>query len=355
MMPLGSKPRVPQGKKSAQRRAVTQAELARQLGVTQETVSHALRGTGTLSQATRDRVRALAREAGYRPHAIARSMQRGRFDAIGLLASTGLHATPLNFQFLRGLYEVLHASQMSMIFARMPDEEFLQEEGPPRMLSELMVDALILNLAESTAKNALKLVDEGAIPAVFVNEKFDHNCVYPDERGAGAMAAHHLIGLGHRKVTYFEAPRDPTREHFSTLERRQGCLDAVQAAGLRPKHWLAKQADPPRLREEIRRVLKKNGAASPMAYVTGARADAEILLLELLRAGIEPGRVTSLLCIDNNPEPFAGMQITFLRTPFYWLGREAARMALDLVEAGGNPQPAKAITYHDLLPGETCG
>lgn len=69
---------------------ITQVELAKRLGVSQQAVSFALTNTGTLAQATRDRILEEATRLGYRPNAAARSMLKGRMGNAAILANESL-------------------------------------------------------------------------------------------------------------------------------------------------------------------------------------------------------------------------------------------------------------------------
>jgi len=66
-------------------RRVTVSDVARAAGVSPTTVSHALSGKGRVDPDTRERVVGLAREMGYVPSRVARSLALGRSDTIGLL------------------------------------------------------------------------------------------------------------------------------------------------------------------------------------------------------------------------------------------------------------------------------
>lgn len=65
-------------------RTVTLLDVARAAGVSKSTVSDALQGSGRVAAATRDRVRAVAEELGYRPNSAARRLRRSSTGAIGL-------------------------------------------------------------------------------------------------------------------------------------------------------------------------------------------------------------------------------------------------------------------------------
>jgi DNA-binding LacI/PurR family transcriptional regulator len=68
-------------------------ELARIAGVSAATVSRALAGTGNLSIATRDRIRALAHELGFQPSTTARNLRTGKSGAIGVVVPLGHERT----------------------------------------------------------------------------------------------------------------------------------------------------------------------------------------------------------------------------------------------------------------------
>ncbi|MGW8487056.1 LacI family DNA-binding transcriptional regulator [Streptomyces sp. NPDC055886] len=65
-------------------RTVTLLDVARAAGVSKSTVSDALQGSGRVAEATRDRVRAVADELGYRPNSAARRLRRASTGAVGL-------------------------------------------------------------------------------------------------------------------------------------------------------------------------------------------------------------------------------------------------------------------------------
>ncbi|MEV7113812.1 LacI family DNA-binding transcriptional regulator [Streptomyces anulatus] len=65
-------------------RTVTLLDVARAAGVSKSTVSDALQGSGRVAEATRDRVRAVAEDLGYRPNSAARRLRHASTGAVGL-------------------------------------------------------------------------------------------------------------------------------------------------------------------------------------------------------------------------------------------------------------------------------
>src|SRR5215469_8521490 len=60
-------------------------EVARRSGVSRSTVSYALSGKRPVSAATRQRIKSVIDELGYRPNAAARALKEGRTRTLGLV------------------------------------------------------------------------------------------------------------------------------------------------------------------------------------------------------------------------------------------------------------------------------
>ena len=63
---------------------VTQAQIAKKLGVSRQLVTFALSGYPQISQKSRERILTTAREMGYKPNLYARALKKGRSGIIGL-------------------------------------------------------------------------------------------------------------------------------------------------------------------------------------------------------------------------------------------------------------------------------
>jgi DNA-binding LacI/PurR family transcriptional regulator len=74
-------------------------ELAELAGVSAGTVSRALTDTGLISEKTRERIKALAREHDFRPNLMARNLRIQKTGAIGVVIplghETGQHISDL--------------------------------------------------------------------------------------------------------------------------------------------------------------------------------------------------------------------------------------------------------------------
>ncbi|SDD13498.1 LacI family DNA-binding transcriptional regulator [Actinokineospora iranica] len=211
------------------RKRITVADVAREAGVSQATVSYVLNDNPNqkIPDATRRRVRDAVEKIGYTRSAAARALIRGRGDTV-LLALTGLPIGPHIAHLIEALTEDLGAIGLGLI---------THQEQPRRTLAatwrELAPAAVIaftpVGSAEHQAMRAadvhLVCVRPGSEPAA------DHPVVVlaPNDR-IGRLQAAHLIAAGHRRLGY-AAPTDERVRHLVDL-RLSGVAAACRENGL---------------------------------------------------------------------------------------------------------------------------
>ena len=224
-------------------------ELAKIADVSPGTVSRALSDTGLISQKTRDRIKALAREHNFQPNIMARNLRIQRTGAIGVVIPLGHEAgqhisDPFFITMLGLLADALIGKGYDLVLSRVAptDEDWLD-----RVVNSGRVDGTIVigqsdqvAVLDKVASRYRPLVVWGGHSAGQV-----HCSVGSDNRLGGELAASHLIERGCKRLAFFGDP--------SALEselRLQGCRDAMDAAGLKgditvfPTHLTAEAAHP---------------------------------------------------------------------------------------------------------------
>lgn len=205
------------------RRAVTLADIAARAGVSKAAVSAVLcssSGTIRIAEDTAERVRKLAAEMGYRPHAAARAMANRRSNAVGVLLPNqpGDPLThPLGFESLMGLADGLQAHGLSLSLARIAPGGGTVEQA--RMLRERSLDALVVlhQVPAALAESAASLTPV----AVFADSHVwkPTGCLRRDERQAGLLAAQAAAGIAGGRI-YVVGPA--TDDSFAVVERMAG-------------------------------------------------------------------------------------------------------------------------------------
>jgi LacI family transcriptional regulator len=120
-------------------------ELARRLNLSISTVSRALNDAPDVSRETRERVKEVAAQYGYRANRLGRRLRRGKPETIGFLLTPPQRqfADPLYLEAIAGANEALNAYdlELSVTLARSQEDEI---ETLRRMVEAKAVDGVLL-------------------------------------------------------------------------------------------------------------------------------------------------------------------------------------------------------------------
>ena len=206
---------------------VTQAEIARRAGVSQTTASFVLAGRREemrISKQVEARVLRAAREAGYRPNVVSRSLRTGTTHTIGLVSDT-VATTPFAGHLIWGALDAARERDHLLLIA--------ETEGDPELERELIeamqdrrVDGIILASMYTRKISVPKALLDGR--SVLLNAEPSGPStipsVLPDEVEAGRTAARVLLEAGHAEGIYLIGVDPATGER---AHRQPRCHPAV--------------------------------------------------------------------------------------------------------------------------------
>jgi DNA-binding LacI/PurR family transcriptional regulator len=223
------------------RRPATAHDVARAAGVSQSAVSRAFTPGASVSPATRERIVAAARELGYRPNLVARSLITRRSNLIGVTVPA--NANPFYHAALNALTAAFsRAGYGVLMFTSDP------LRGSDPVLEEVLhhrVDALVLISTSLSSHFADECMNIG-LPVVMFNRKTDSEAASSvtgqNREGARAIATFLHAGK-HKRYAYVaglessSTSRDREEGFFETLhekgvkaiERRVGQYTAAGA------------------------------------------------------------------------------------------------------------------------------
>jgi LacI family transcriptional regulator len=184
--------------KSIHPQRVSLKDLAAHLHLSPSTISFVLNDTPgrSIPEATRERIRAAAKEFNYKPNMIARSLLGKPMRSIGILLPVlgeGYHS-----QVLSGIGDLLMDEGYFYFTVHHRHKENLIKEYPA-LLQARGVDGI---LAIDT-----KLTHPLPLPAVLIaghTTLADVTNVVLDHEHAARLALRHLYDLGHRKIVYMK-------------------------------------------------------------------------------------------------------------------------------------------------------
>ncbi|WP_375739415.1 LacI family DNA-binding transcriptional regulator [Pseudomonas boanensis] len=206
---------------------VTARVLAERLGVATSTVTRAFDPHSRISAEVRRRILAMADEAGYRPNAIARSLNRRRTGIVALVM--GDMTNPFYPAALEEFsLQLRQTGRQLLLFVVPPGGD--ADELMPELL-QYQVDAIVVTAARLSSHMS-DLCGRQGVPVVFMNRRVEDPTVWSvccDNERMGAAVAEYLVGSGRRACAFVAG--DPSIS--TTTDRLLGFERGLAAHGLR--------------------------------------------------------------------------------------------------------------------------
>ena len=213
--------------KEPSRRPPNQREIARLTGVSAATVSRVLSNNPHVDPKTRELVKSAAKNMGYLPNVLAKSLRTLRSGSIGLVIPD--ISNPFFSEVLHGMESVCNEAGYHIILGN-TNESVESERRVVRHLAEKRVDGFIMILVDpSGAAIRQTLGPNPRVPIVLLDrciEDSRYDVVTIDNAGGMAKATQYLLELGHTRIALIHPPRTIT----PGSERRDGYLEALRAA-----------------------------------------------------------------------------------------------------------------------------
>lgn len=334
-------------------RKTTLSDVAEKAGVSRTTVSYILGKTrGGFAKETVERVQQAAKELGFKPSPIARSLRTGRSRLIGLVVeSDGLSARCYNrCQIEAGIAAESVKHQQDVLQVIVSSDADSEIRRVSDLLGTGLVEGLILT-AHSHRPVIDWLRDYGARFVVIGNPNVPNVAsVDIDNVGLGAAMAQHLIDLGHTNLLYIAPPDDVAHGN----DRAEGFLLACAEAGIPAERSNVLRAEHSRaggyaaMREAITSGLDATGVcATDDAMAYGAIA-------AIREAGLNVP--TNISVVGCNNDRSVGIDRHFLTTfelDFTKLGTLAAAKLIAMLEE--RPTSRRELVGFRLIPGKSSG
>lgn len=313
---------------SSARRAPNIRDVAREAGVSYQTVSRVLNDSPNLRDETRARVLEVIDQLGYRPNQAARALVTSKSQTIGVLVAARVAA----YGVQTILYEIEDAAREAgyrVAIANCSSDENAVSEALDQLVDQ-RAEAVVVVSPQARVFDALAATPL-RIPFVMLDSSrrdLGHS-VAVDQFEGGRLATRHLIELGHTQIVHLAGPQD----WIEAEARMQGFLREVDAHELMVR--------PPILGDWTaatgylagRELLNR-------ADFTAVFCSNDLLALGLLHALREadirvPGEV-SVIGFDDVPEAaHYWPPLTTIRQDFAEVGRRAIGLLLAELGSGG--------------------
>jgi LacI family transcriptional regulator len=331
------------------RQRVTSFDVARKSGVSRTTVSFVLNNVNgiSISEATRQRVQAAARELNYHPNSIGRKLASGKSKTLGLVlrqSQEQVFADALLPQVLLGVEQAATTQGFQVLLKALePDDN----SGYMHLVHENHVDGIILSGPRQHDAEIIRLHREG-LAVMLMGQIPGSGIPFVDVSAVegACRAVAHLIGAGHRRVGMItNAPL----EYTSAQQRRSGYLKALRAAKIASDDSLVIEGNytPASGFAAMQQLLE----ASPLPSAVFIASDVVSLgaMRAIKLAGLKIPQDIAIASFDDIPmAEFYDPPLTSLHLPAYGLGWAAGERLVRLL-AGEKLEQAGLLLESELI------
>jgi LacI family transcriptional regulator len=321
---------------------VTLTDVSRAAGVGIATVSRAMGDHPDVSPATRDRIRAIAQQLGYRPSVAARALRRGGFHAISVIVPDDVWGwwEPV----VRSMFEAAASAGYQVLV-----HPVAGTEGGLAALIEGLANVPtegVIVISVPDQKSVREACDRIGIPGVAIDDS-SLDIHFPSISAANydgaAEIVRHLLAIGRRRIAFLGTAGEPGAPAWGQMrfmqEREQAYRDMLAAAGIAVDESLIIQAPFDETAPgcpELGALLEGDNRVD--AVFCAFDQLAAPVLRELAGRGLRvPDDVAVAGFDDERTALLVNPQLTTARQPYAEMGRAAAELLLQSL-SGESPE-----------------
>lgn len=308
---------------------VTLATIAEVVGVNVSTVSRVLRSTEPRTETGR-RIVSVARDLGYTPHPGAASLRTKNSKLIGVLLPRLTDFVPA--RIYEGIDDAAFAAGYTPVIAKSSDDPLRRLDRLKALLA-LRVDGLIVCDARVRDDQVIAELMRRGVPFVLACRRA-HGQVSAttDDLRGGALAAEHLVVLGHERIGVVAGPQDVS----TGLERLRGFTVELKRHGLTlPDRLVVRsQFDVDAGLRSARHLLATD---SELTAIFAANDEAAVGVMSALREhDLRPGLDVAVIGYNDVPSSaHLPVPLTSVASPMYEVGKAATELLLRKLHGEG--------------------
>lgn len=322
--------------------AVTLADVAMQAGVSTSAVSRTFTPGASVAKKTRARVLEAARQMGYRPNAIARTLSTKKSRIIGIVVSY-LHNQfyPTVIERLSQLLQV-HGYHVLLFIS---SDTHGDDEGMDALLLDILqyqVDGIVLASTMLSSTLAAHCQSVG-IPVVLFNRTApveEASTVASDNFEGGRLAARLLIDAGARRIGFISGLEDSS----TSQERERGFVDELRRQGMALVARASGDYDFDIARQAARSLFAGQNVPDALFAANDHMAFA---VLDAIRndQGLSVPDDVQVVGFDNVPQAsWGGYQLTTIEQDSELMARATVSILLENIQSGQQLSPRRVVT-----------
>lgn len=322
-------------KRLANPRMPTIRDVARESGFSASTVSIVLNRAPLaryIRRETKQHIEAIAKQLGYRPNLLARSLRNQRNHAVGVMVFdiTDPFCTPI----LRGIESSLFNGSFVPILADAHNDGDRFERALEMLLEQRVEGLIVVANWLCVDINILSDIEERNIPTVIVGRDLapSLSSVQVDNSLGARLALEYLYKLGHRKIAFIRGPKVLADSN----QRWRGMRDFAATAGLKIDKRIV--LDLPNLLNPMhgfeagyKKTMELLETKRPFTAIAAFDDVTALGAINALRAaGIRVPEQCSVIGFDDTtPAAVCAPSLTTVRQPMESMGTVAAQLILE--------------------------
>jgi DNA-binding LacI/PurR family transcriptional regulator len=329
----------------------TIADVAGRAGVSVSTAARVLSGRGYAAEETRRLVLEAAKDLGYVPNQIARSLRTRRTNLVGLLV--GDVENSFYSIIAKNVESVAKGAGYHVVLCNSDDDPRIEREYL-KLLEAMHVDALVVTPTTKNRRSLAHLLDKGVV-IVQVDRRVEGlgtDAILVDNEAGAMTAVSSLIEAGHTQIGILAGDVDvPTaRQRLAGYER------ALKEHGVAVRKELIKTGSFHREHaiEDATELI--HAVPAPTAVFAANNILAEALLIALDQESLKVPRDMSVVAFDDVQwmsmvEP----AVTAVRQPIADIARSAAELVLRRLREGREGPPSTVVFRTELVERASVG
>jgi LacI family transcriptional regulator len=305
-----------------------------------------LRDSYDISQETKDKVLALAKELNYQPNPHASFLRKQNSKTIAVIIPE-----IANNYFTLAINGIESAAQEKgyHVIIYLSHEDYTREVAFTRLLASGRVDGVLISVSSTTTDHThLHELQDKGLPIVFfdrVCENFNTVKVTTDDYQSGYLATNHLIEQGCKRIAHLAISQSLSIGN----KRAKGYLQALQDNGITPDESLLIECtnDDEQDAKLIKELLEQQKPDGIFAAVE-RYAIASYELCESLGLNI-PNDVKIISFSNLQTASLLNPSLSTITQPAFEIGREAATMLLKKLEKKSFQLPDENIVIQSKL------
>ncbi len=308
-------------------------DIARELGISPSTVSRALSDNKNISEATKKKVKRVAKKLNYQKNTWASALRTKKTKLIGVIVPS--LKNPFFAHAISGMQQVANQEAYRVVICQ-SNENLATEIAQLHTLIASGAEGIIVSVTiKTTNYDHFRAVEEQGVPVIFFDRGIDAhgiNQVEADDFASGKIATQHLIDKGCKQIMHLSGPQALR----NSRRRKEGYLAALKENDIEANDNLIIETgyEAEDFRDEwIDRIVNTNPVIDGIFAVSDHIA--VVAMSKLLKRGIKIPEEIKIIGFgrDSVGEWVTPSLSTVTQMPEK-IGRESVKMLLEVQKSG---------------------